>query len=176
MAQNPLTALLSLENARDVALSVRSVFPHSALDDAVREAMEAQMEPGRIHVFIPCNTNREPPGFPPSHFQEMLYDPTSHKSAQGEPKDKARIFGKADEAFTATHATSGEPYPGFLVYDSAAAVIVDMIGRDGKSILNPMFRQSYLEVLENELGYSVARQEQPLVADPARVSGGMELT
>ena len=156
-----MTKLLqySLMNARDFASLVRALFLPDTLDQAIREAMDEQVErgeEGRVHVFIPSG-----PSLTPFALDDLLRNPRAYPLEQGEASSGSAIYGRRNAAFLGT-TVSGRNHPGFLVYDSAAAVVVDLINRDGKSMLNPMLRQEYLSTLERELRYSVAWQERTL--------------
>ena len=147
------------ENARELASCVKILFSASTLDQAIRDAMDEQAElceEGRVQVFIPSG-----PSFTVSGFDDLLRNPKSHPLYKGEESSGPAIYGKRNDAYLGT-TKSGRHHLGFLVFDSGIALIVDFIGRDGKSKLNPMLRQDYTSMLERELGYSVAWQERAL--------------
>ncbi len=150
-----------LDNAREFASLVRGLFMQDTLDQAIRDAMDEQVEcgkEGRVQVFIPHG-----PTFTPSVFDDLLLDPHGYPLERGEASSGAQIYGRRNDAYLGT-TVSGRHHPGFFVYDSGTALIVDFIDRSGKSKLNPMLRQAYLSMLEQEIGYSVAWDEKVLSA------------
>ncbi len=149
----------TIENARELASYVKILFSVSTLDQAIRDAMDEQVEhgeEGRVQVFIPSGSS-----FTSTGFDDLLRNPKSHPLEKGEESSGPAIYGKRNDAYLGT-TKSGRYHPGFLVFDSGTALIVDFIGRDGKSKLNPMLRQDYNSMLERELEYSVAWQERAL--------------
>ncbi|MEK6825747.1 MAG: hypothetical protein AABY00_03095 [Nanoarchaeota archaeon] len=153
----------TLENAKELASLVRILFKSESFEEAVRAAVDEQLEnlqEGRIHIFIPANTR----SLTPNSFQELLASPKRYPLQTGEASSGPAIYGTKQSAFLGT-TISGRNHSGFLVYDSAAAVIVDFVDRNtGKSLINPAIRQSYLSALEKELKYNVGWQEQVLTA------------
>jgi len=157
----------SLSKARVFAEHVRGFLSSEEIMSAVMEAENDQMErgePGRIQLFIPCNSDE----FPPEHFQEDLIEPIKYKLAKGENSVKG-IYGRRNDAYlghiidnSQGFKADGRPHLAFLIYDPNAKAIVDYIGRDGRSIMNPTERIRYLSTLEEELNDSVAWVERPL--------------
>ena len=155
-----ITLEYGIENATALASKVTEMFDRESIDKAVREAVDEQVEleeTGRIQIFIPCNTE----SLKPHIFEELLFDVSSHQLKNGELPAESSIYGRRNAAFLGT-TESGRPHNGFLVYDSAVALIVDLINREGKSLMNKFARKEYLSSLEKSLGYSVAWQERKL--------------
>ncbi|MEK6855988.1 MAG: hypothetical protein AABX66_02395 [Nanoarchaeota archaeon] len=151
----------SLENARELASLVRVLFFSGTLEEAVREAEDWQIEKmveGRVRVFIPANTD----SLTPAKFEELLRAPTKYDLVSGRVIDGPAIYGRPDVAFLGKTKDDPRPHPGFLVYDTNAAVIVDYIGRDGKTLINRMAREQYCTTLREKLGFDVSWNESSL--------------
>lgn len=153
----------SFEKAKEVAAEVIGLYKSETLQQAVRSAhdeLSIRQIPGRVQVFIPCNAER----VTPDRFDALLRGEQGAGSFKigEEMRGGGGIYGTGYEAFEARKAGGGIPQQ-FFVYDSGAGVIVDLINRKGKTLLNLMMRASYLDMLQSNLGFSVRWEERPLV-------------
>lgn len=151
----------NLSNAKLFASRVINLLTPGELDNAIREASDEQMEKGldgRIQVFIPCNTD----SFSPRAFQEMLVEPEKYPLRNDLEPSERQAYGRKNDAFNGFALKAQRPHKAFLVYDSAVALIVDLIGREGNSLMNRGVRTEYLSSLERVLGYSVEWRESQL--------------
>lgn len=149
---NSLFPEYTLENAREFGSLVRVLFNQSSFDEATMDAsseMEETGDEGRVKIFVPHGMTLKP-----DHFYQLIEKAHSQKLEIGEASSGKAIYGKRNDAFHGK-TIAGKHHPGFLVYDTATTLIVDLIDRKGRSQVNPAIREQYHSALEKELGYSV---------------------
>lgn len=153
----------TLPNARKFASLIVGIYSSGELEEAVRDALNEQEQknaPGRLQVFIGCDHS-----IIGGHVADCLVEPRKYIFKKGGSNAAKEIYGTTEDAFNGT-TKSGEPHASFFVYDTNAAVVVDLVGRNGKSLLPAGVRNVYLSSLEESLGYSITREEKPLVDNP----------
>lgn len=155
-----LKDLYPLDHVKKFSSSILQIYSSAELTRATMEAKQEQEDTndtGRVHVLIPCNDSVDP-----KNVEECLSGAKKSKFKAGKKTQKFGIYGRTADAYNG-RTIDGEPHASFFVYDTNAAIIVDLISREnGESLLSPSFRQNYLLCLATELDYTVGWQQRPL--------------
>jgi len=158
----PLTPY-KIETAREFSGILHGLFDREHIEFAISQAQEEnfrRLRDDRIQVFLPCDTD----SLTPQKFQANLVEPRKYPVRIGEEIDGMSVYGTGESAFNG-RIIKGRVHPGFIVFDTATGLAVDMINREGQTIMDLRERTGYLSMLEEGFGYSVAWSQRPLLEE-----------
>ena len=150
-----ITERYDIDKVLMAARNLTGIFKKSGLDEAVLEASSAQEIneiPGRVHVYFSADLDN----CSPAQFEDMLLYPERISFRPGSPNEARSIYPTWEQALAGTIAGSNPRlHPAFFVYDSNAALVVDYVDRNGRSLLNSFKRSQYHADLASHFGDSL---------------------